>query len=303
MIEGERKAVLSVERGLHTLTYRWTSNPALRTPSPPLADVTGASSGLFLVCAPGEPFGRLSGPGAGIVVMAEADGQIELTLRATIPGGSLAAEIELKRVEAPRPAFAAELPAPRRPLPEGGAEFILSAHVSLRGDLQAARGDWICGPGAPGRIEGIEVRPLAGSLPVEYQVATGGRSGGWTGWFPAGSYAGSRGKAQPLIGIRLRVRPDAAAGLALDAEAAFLGAPTLTRAGREIELTGPCLLDPLVGFRLDLVPAASLPAESAPAPEAAPTPRAPGRLRVFRRAPPPAAEAASWAHPAAQAGG
>lgn len=279
MVEGERKAVLSVERGLHMLTYRWSADPAFLAGLAPIAAVTGASEGVLLVSAPGDAFGVLAEPGAGLVVVAQEAGTIELTLRARRPGAPLSAEIELKRVEAPRPAYAMPAARAREPLPLGGAEFLVSAHVSLRGDLTAGRGDWVCGPQMPGRIEGLELRGTTEDLPLEYQVATGGRTGGWTSWFPAGTYAGSRGKAVPLIGLRIRLKPEAAASLALKAEAAFLGATTVTRVGREIELTGPSLLDPLVGLKLDFVTAEA--AEAAPR-EPVATP-ASSRLRVFRR--------------------
>ncbi|GGE15214.1 hypothetical protein GCM10011390_37890 [Aureimonas endophytica] len=277
----ERRASLAVERGLHTLTYRFDPAFALSLEAAPVVRVLAASPGIFLVPAPGETFGLLSGPGRGMVVLAEADGTLELQVAAAMPGGSLSAEVELARVEAPRPLVARGGPS-RSELPEGGAEFLIRAHVSQRGDVSAGRGAWIGGPEAPGRIEGLEIRLVGGAMPLEYQVATGGRTGGWSGWFPDGAYAGSRGKAAPLIGLRIRLKEEASPRLALQAEALFLGAAPLKRSGREIELVGPSPLDPLVGLRLDLTSAATGAGE-APLPETAA--RTASRLRVFRRAP------------------
>lgn len=288
MSEGERKAVLSVERGLHMLAYRWKAEPAARPAGAPAAHVSVLSGTISIISAPGAEDGVLASPGQALVILAETAGTIELTLRAVAPGGSLTADIELKSVEAPRPATLCEIPVKARAaLPKGGAEFVATAHVSLRGDLTAGRGDWICGPDAPGRIEGLEIKGFAGDLPLEYQVASGGRMSGWTPWLPAGSYAGSRGKASPLIGLRIRLTPDAAPSLALKAEAVFLGAPAVTRIGREIELSGASLLDPLVGLKLDFVEAG----DAAIARPEVFAPRTPASLRVFRR-PLPAAEAA-----------
>lgn len=274
MDAAERRAILKVERGLSSLTYR--SDPG-SAGEPPRAEVVAVSKGVHLVSVPGEPAAILDAPGHVLVVAADEAGTIEVVLRPRSPGGPLAAHLELTRmggqVEAP--------PEPRlRPdLVVGGTEFLLRAHVSLRGDLAAPRGHWICGPDAPGRIEGLEMRGVGGELPIEYQVAVAGRSAGWSPWTAAGSYAGTRGKALPLIGLRVRLTQGAAPALALRADGAFLGSSLVTKRGREIELLGPTPLDPLVGVRLDFT---SL-SEAVPHLSALPAVRQPSRLRIFRR--------------------
>jgi hypothetical protein len=287
MGEARRTAVLAVERGLHTLVYRLDPSFALALEAAPMVCVAGTTDGISILSAPGTEFGVLAEPGHGLVVFAERDGTMELVVSPSAPGGSLSAELMLTRVEAPRPALARG--AMQRPaLPDGACEFLVRAHVSLRGDVSGGRGSWIGGPDAPGRIEGLEVRGIGGELMLEYQVATAGRTGGWSAWMPAGAYAGSRGKAVPLIGLRLRLAPSAPAHLVLKAEALFLGASPIARTGREIELTGASPLDPLVGLKLDLAKGSKATEASAPAAHAAGA----GRLRVFRRVQPDAAEAA-----------
>ncbi|WP_062209759.1 hypothetical protein [Aureimonas sp. AU12] len=287
MIAAERKVILKVERGLSILRYRTDAAFALSGAAAPQVVVAGASPGISLVCAPGEPFGELPAPGRTLIAVAEADGVLEILVRAAGPGGSLAAELELTHLQAAAPALPIETPL-RPDLPPGGAEFVIRAHVSLRGDVAAPRGHWICGPDAPGRIEGIEMRGVAADLPLEYQVATAGRAAGWSPWTPAGTYAGSRGKALPLIGLRVRLTDGAAPDLVLRGDGVFLGSAVVTQRGREIELVGASPLDPLVGIRLDFASVASAPApriDTAPA-------RQPSRLRVFRRTAPREAEAA-----------
>ncbi|WP_156417955.1 hypothetical protein [Aureimonas sp. AU4] len=278
----ERRATLRVERGLSSLTYR--ADPG-SVGEAPVAEVVAASEGVSLVSAPGEPSGVLGAPGRVLVISADRAGTIEVVLRAVGSAGAPAATLELTRMGTQ----AEPEPAPRlRPdLTEGGVEFLLRAHVSLRGDLAAPRGHWICGPDAPGRIEGLEMRGVGGDLPIEYQVAVAGRGAGWSNWTPAGAYAGTRGKALPLIGLRARLTQAAAPGLALRADGAFLGSSLVTRRGREIELLGPTPLDPLVGVRLDFARAA----EPTALPAAMPPVRQPSRLRIFRR-PQPEREAA-----------
>ncbi|KQT48893.1 hypothetical protein ASG43_08615 [Aureimonas sp. Leaf454] len=285
MSESERKAVLSVERGLHMLTYRPRPEGSTRLGPPPVAEVVATTGTIVMIAAPGSSDGALPSPGSALVLRAETAGTIEVTLRAAVPGGSLAADFELKTVGTPR---VVETASHHRAPPAGVCDFTVTAHVSLRGDLTAARGDWICGPGTPGRIEGLDIQALGGDLPLEIQVASGGRLSGWSPWLPAGTYAGSRGKSSPLVGVRLRLTPQAAPDLALRAEANFLGAPVVTRIGRDIELTGSSLLDPLVGFRLDITTQSADSVEvqttPLPAPIAPIAPMQPSRLRVFRRA-------------------
>lgn len=252
MSERERKAVVKVTRGLHSLVYRFDPAYALGLSVPPVACVEAASEGLFLVSAPGEEFGVLAEPGKGLVVLAEQDGTLHLTIRAGEENGSLQAALELTRIEAPRLSVAAPAGRQRAPLASGATEFLIRAHVSLRGDLSAPRGEWLCGPALPGRVEGLEIRGVGADCPVEYQVATGGRTGGWSNWIAAGTYAGSRGKALPLIGLRLRLTDAAPADLVLRGEALFLGGSPVSRSGREVEFTGPTPLDPLVGLKLDM---------------------------------------------------
>ncbi|WP_279478795.1 hypothetical protein [Aureimonas sp. SK2] len=287
MSGSERRATLRVERGLSALSYR---GDPLAAGEAPEVEVLAVSPGVSLLCAPGERPGILTTPGQVLVVVAETAGAIDVVMRASGATGTLPLGLDLKRMGADADAAPAPSPALRlRPdLPEGGVEFLLRAHVSLRGDIAAPRGHWICGPDTPGRIEGIEMRGVAAELPVEYQVATGGRGAGWSPWTPAGAYAGTRGRAQPLIGLRVRLLPEAAPGLALRADGVFLGSSVSTRQGREIELVGPTPLDPMVGVRLDFVTAGL---QTGAAPASTPV-RQPSRLRIFRR-PSPVVDAAA----------
>lgn len=285
---GERSAVLSVERGLYTLTYRHEAaiDARLVPPTGYVSPAEGCEDDVHVISAPGDEAGVLARPGSGLVVLAENDGALTLTVRSATEGGSLAADFDLKRVEASRPAVAVSGSRPRTDLPEGMTEFLVCAHVSIRGDVSVHRGDWICGPSAPGRIEGFELRSKGGELPLEYQVATAGRDRGWSQWFGVGAYAGTRGRALPLVGVRIRIREGFAPGAMLKAEAVFLGSTVVSRSGREIELIGPSPSDPLVGIRLDVarteVVADKNVAEPAPKPSEPERPQS--RLKVFRGA-------------------
>jgi len=278
----EHAAELSVERGLYTLTYRWEPIFGLPGAMPPIATVApgpGSENDIRVVSAPGDEPGILDAPGKGLVVVAERDGLLALTMRAAAPGGTVTANLDLRKVEAARPVLAPATDAKREELPAGIAEFLVCAHVSMRGDVAAYRGDWLCGPKAPGRIEGMEVRATGGDLPLEYQVATNGRGLVWSNWMGVGAYAGTKGRALPLVGVRVRLKESSAAGLVLKAEALFLGSSVISRTGRDVELIGPSPLDPLVGLRLDIARSENVMADHRVDPDPV---RPAGRLRVFR---------------------
>jgi hypothetical protein len=95
-------------------------------------------------------------------------------------------------------------------------------------------------------------------------------------------FAGSRGRNQPLLGLRLRLTGDLAHRFTINADTLFLGSPILTKRGREVECVSYAGRDPLVGFRFEICPerrlsvrpSVSIPERDAESP----------RVRVFRAA-------------------
>jgi hypothetical protein len=88
----------------------------------------------------------------------------------------------------------------------------LELHVQRHGDVTAPGGAWAMSPDGQGAIEGLSVR-LEGGLPadgVEYQAILGRE---WVSpWMTGGEFCGSRGLALPLVGVRIRARPEFAVG-------------------------------------------------------------------------------------------
>jgi hypothetical protein len=84
------------------------------------------------------------------------------------------------------------------------------AHVQRTGDLGARIGDWLGTRGSKLWIEGFAIVPPEGMAPedIEYQAVLGR---GWNSpWMEGGKFCGSRGMALPLLGIRARLKGDAA---------------------------------------------------------------------------------------------
>jgi hypothetical protein len=104
----------------------------------------------------------------------------------------------------PRPAGPAAAPA----RPQAVMEMV--AHIQERGDVGAMLGDWLGEKGSKRWIEGFGIAPTKLLTPkdLEYQAVLGK---GWLSpWVEGGQFCGSRGMALPILGLRLRLRGDAA---------------------------------------------------------------------------------------------
>ena len=102
--------------------------------------------------------------------------------------------------------MAAGQPAPA--MAPSDAEVIV--HVQRTGDTPGRIGDWIGTRGSRQWIEGFSVTPRDGIAPtdIEYQAVLGR---GWLSpWIDGGKFCGSRGMALPLLGLKLRLKGDAA---------------------------------------------------------------------------------------------
>ncbi len=86
----------------------------------------------------------------------------------------------------------------------------LMAHIERSGDITVSGGTWAGQPGGRGALEGFAVTPSGGILPedIEYQAVLG--SDWTTPWLTGGEFCGSRGLSLPLLGVRIRLRGEAA---------------------------------------------------------------------------------------------
>lgn len=101
----------------------------------------------------------------------------------------------------------------------------LLVHVQRTGDLRAPGGAWAGLPGSHSVVEGFAIEPRAplSAADIEYQAVLGQE---WTTpWFEGGEFCGSRGLALPILGLRMRLKPEAAARHTLTYWARFAGSP------------------------------------------------------------------------------
>lgn len=275
-----RVSELVVEAGLYVIRY--VSAPSIgEAPVVQVEPDWRSSSSLEIVSDPRLRGGFLTGPGSAVVVRSSGEGRLVMTARPRSPGGPVEARLQLEPLVTLPGAVEPDLAASRGksvPQPSAGVDsgLALTGHLSRRGDVKVGPGQWLGGPRQPLPIEGLQISRLPRGVDLEYQVLVGARPAQWSPWVRAGDYAGTRGRALPLFGVRLRLAGEASARIR--AEALFLGAPVVSRTGRQVEFIGVSERDPLVGLSLaiDVAGVADRAEPRRVAPEGA------GRVRVFR---------------------
>ena len=274
----DRGSTLSVARGLHIFRYvsfQGAGVPAVACVIPPAAGVT-------LLDMPGRERGMLQRPGDCMVVRAERASEVVVGLRRGAADGSLDASFRLEPIVLVEESAAAQIEPVAAPIVAAPAPlFSFLAHLANRGDTTFAQNVWAGGPDSPAAVEGVQIVAEAGPCPIEMQALVGSRPPRWSEWVGAGQYAGTRGHGLPLVGLRLRVKPEFA-GAEIVAEALFLGALVAAQRGRQVEFVSGSGVDPLVGVKIGLQSVQEMGAtRGATAPDAQVKDREP-RVRVFR---------------------
>jgi hypothetical protein len=112
--------------------------------------------------------------------------------------------------------------AAERGLAPAGPDPEVMAHVRRTGDVAGKVGDWIGVRGSGQWMEGFGIAPNVGVSPedVEYQGVLGRN---WLSpWVDGGKFCGSRGMALPLLGLKIRLKGQAAKTFECSYSATFL---------------------------------------------------------------------------------
>jgi hypothetical protein len=286
---GQIKAV-DLTRGLFVVRYA-SAEDEFAPPSVTVAfDLTDAR-GAEVILHPDMKEPVLWQPGSALIVRATQAVKLLLEVGSARDGGSTAANVKVERLTQGEPA------APSKPLAAAQASLDLAAlrllgHVAGVGDVVVKVNEWIAGPAAPSRIEGIAVEwpDKPPHLDLRYSVRLGRPQAGPSRMVAVGSYAGTRGQALPLTGVIFELSGVDSSQHQISADAAFLGSPTMRVIGKRVVLSGPTGTEPLVGLRFSIERAKTVaeplavvapPPASPPAPAAKPS----GRVRVFRSRP------------------
>jgi hypothetical protein len=176
-----------------------------------------------------------------------------------------------------RPAADAAVPA----VPSQPKVMDLVAHIQGVGDVGAMLGDWLGEKGSNRWIEGFAVAPTShvGPADIEYQAVLGRD---WLSpWVEGGQFCGSRGMSLPLLGLRLRLKGEAAKNFTCSYQATFVDGGSIgpVAAGEACQVESLAALESL---KISIAPIGEA---SSPASEAAPTGRKPAtRKPAARRA-------------------
>jgi hypothetical protein len=255
---GQQKSV-NLDRGIFIVRYSAAEDEAF----PPKVTIglgQGSEASVVPILHPDEPGPVLWQPGASLVVQAVQPGVLLVQVTPTRPRGSTVATIKIETLNQSKPVPNVAIPDsdPSRDAPASAElsadDFRLLGHVGGRGDVFVGADEWIGGPAAPSRIEGLAIewptRPRG--LTLRYAVTTARPDVASNAPVEIGSFAGTRGRGLPLVGVMLDLSGTSASRYELVAEAAFLGAPITRLRGEKLTLAGPTGREALVGIRLKI---------------------------------------------------
>jgi hypothetical protein len=282
----EQRKIANIDRGLFLIRYAAAEDDE-RPPKVRVAVDPSEEKDILLVLHPDHADATLSQPGSCLVVSARRPGKLIVEVAPWRRDGSTAATVKIE----PLIQGAAEPSRSVEPTFTGSSIRVLG-HVAGIGDVFAGAQEWLAGPSAPSRIEGIAIEwpDKPKDLALRYAVKTAKPQAASGRMMDLGTYAGTRGRALPVVSVVLELSGPRASRYEIGAEAIFLGSPQVRATGQRIVLTGPTGREPLVGFRLDMrerrTPAAT-PRRDAPS----------GRVKVFRSRTNPTQAALSQAEP------
>jgi hypothetical protein len=285
---GLQKSV-SLERGIFVVRYSAAEDEAF-PPKVTIGSGPGSAASVVPILHPDEAEPVLWQPGAALIVQAVEPGVLLVEVTPTRPRGSAVATIKIETLNQGKPGVNVTIADSdqTRGAPVSSElstnDFRVPGHVAGRGDVFVGADEWIGGPAAPSRIEGLAIewptRPRG--LTLRYAVTTTRPDAIPNTPVEIGTFAGTRGRALPLVGIMLELSGASASHYELVAEAAFLGAPIMRARGERLMLAGPTGREALVGIRLKIEQIAAAPQPKSPSPTPAPAATPPGRVRVFR---------------------
>ncbi len=289
--------VMTLERGLFCVF------PA---PGGPLPDPETGLPGVRITRTPSrhQPAGAVSittfradgwlDGTAALVNVQDATAQILVSIYQSGRTGDAAPRLQVLRLSGDEaPAQPAAEPPPVVQAEPAGPEAApeIMAHIQRQGDVGGQIGQWIGTAGSKAWIEGFGLAPsqLITAADIEYQGVLGR---GWLSpWVEGGKFCGSRGMALPLLGLKIRLKGEAAKQFDCTYAATFIDGTSVgpVPMGEACEAESLAALE---SFRIELHPR---PGAAAAAPKAAPPKAAPKKAAAPAPKPTPARKAAAKA--------
>lgn len=239
-----------------------TGLPSVRVSEPPAR--SPASPGQVRITTV-DADGWIQTDGGALIRVSGAPAEVLVTIYQERDTAHPAPQLQVLRLAggvSAQPAAPPPTPAAPPPPTLAPEEAEMSAHIQSRGDVLARFGEWLGERGSGRWIEGFALVPRSGLSPedLEYQAVLGR---GWLSpWVQGGEYCGSRGMALPVLGLKVRLRGDAAGRVALRVQASFVDG-TRTGVLGSGDLCEAESLAPLEAFSIEVVPSADRPAAQA----------------------------------------
>ena len=238
------KKIVGCAAGIILIRYVSAADTS-RPPQVIIASEELETSDLEIILPPDADRPILWSPGGSLVVRAGRPGRLVVTIISVAPGGSTAADVQLVQLS--------EDPLGCRPTgPVDLSTVQVLGHLSGIGDVRVACNEWLGGPTAPKRIEGIALEGLPNSVRLRYSARIGGPKPAATQMVDAGNFAGTRGRALPLVGVTLESPAPDASQYTIASNALFLGSPMVRASGQRVVLAGPTRREPLVGLQVSI---------------------------------------------------
>ncbi len=188
-------------------------------------------------------------PGSSLIMRTVRPVRMQVEVTPRRQAGSIAANVKVERLTQGEP-----INEPEIAKTFGFPGLRLMGHVAGRGDVFVNLNEWIAGPSAPSRVEGISLEwpNKPPHFDIRYSVKVGQSGATSSQMMNMGSFAGSRGRAIPLTGVAFELSGEASSDYRLCVEAGFLASPIMREIGKRVVLSGPTGREPLVGLRMNL---------------------------------------------------
>src|ERR1700722_1437941 len=281
---GQRK-VVDLDKGLFCVQYQ-SADDETSPPKVVVSPAAGHEGAVEFFLPPDADQAGLWQPGSSLIVRTNAAVQLHVQVAPLRQNGSKAAAVRFEPLTQGTPVYLAR--AEQDSATDRTSGVRLLGHVAGIGDVVVGPNEWVAGPMAPSRIEGIAIQwpQKPEGVDLRYSVQSAAQPG-TPKMLGLQSFAGSRQRALPITGVVLEMSGSSASNYQLWAEALFLSSPTLRAIGQRVVLSGPTGREPLVGLRIAIQSTliSDEPGLSGPAAAVNKTSSLKGKVRVFRSRP------------------
>src|ERR1700678_896166 len=248
-----QRRTTEIARGLFAVRYVGADDSA----QPPLVKITAepdSEAYVDVILHPDHDEAVLSHPGTCLIVRAMRPGVLAIEVEPSRINGSIAATVNIEPLIQREAVAAAARPSQqstKRPASVPAAHIRLLGHIAGIGDVYANANEWLAGPTAPSRIEGISIEwpTKPEGIDIRYSVKTAQPLNISGRIVDLGAFVGTRGRAMALTGLMLELSGPDAPLYQISAEALFLGSPVMRESGERVVVSGPTGREPLVGLR------------------------------------------------------